>query len=174
MHKVFLKFLNYKKLNTWFKGSRGQKILLIVFGVAVVIYMTPQNDVIEGQASAIGGIGLEINSQYVVLYGINSLSPLLKCKRGKEKIACVQLATNNLASQIKNRYVKCERKTSVKKSLVTGYCLADGLDLSKFLVRNGWATAAIATTDEYLDEEVIARRELKGIWATHKTADPRQ
>jgi len=167
-----MRSINYKKARNWFKGPRGQKILLVIFGVAVIMYIAPQNDTLEGEATAAGGIGLNINSEYVLLYGIETLSPLLQCERAGIQMSCMVASTEELALQIKNRNVRCEKKISMKQGLTIAHCLADGLDLSKHLVKMGWATAAISVTEEYLSDEVMARKESRGLWSTHQSASP--
>ena len=161
-----------KNLGKWLKGPRGQRVLLIIFVIAFIVYMMPRQETLEGEAVAAGGTGLKFGQEYVALYGIASPSPLLDCERAGQAVNCMAATKAELADQVAGRTVRCEPVRSIQYAVPLGRCTADGLDLARYLVREGWATAALQLSDEYLAEEVAAREAGRGLWATNETASP--
>tara|TARA_Y100001970_G_scaffold294373_1_gene452117 strand:- start:21665 stop:22171 length:507 start_codon:yes stop_codon:yes gene_type:complete len=163
--------VNFKNnsIMSWFRGPRGQRSLLVLFGIGVIVYMIPQEDLIKGSAIATGGTGFRIEQHQIALYGVKSLPAKLECKRNASKVNCMKGTTSELSSQLHSREVICDNIKSTNQSLVYARCSSEGLDLAYHLVKSGWATADISLTDEYLAQEIEARKRQKGFWATYST-----
>jgi len=161
-----------KNIGKWLKGPRGQRVLLIIFVIAFIVYMMPRDETLEGAPIAVGGTGLKFAEEFVALYGVAAPAPTLYCERDGNTTSCLKAAADELAAQIEGRTVRCEPIRSVQFAMRLGRCTADGLDLSRHMVRQGWLAAAIQVTDKYLADEVAAREAGLGLWATNEIAWP--
>lgn len=156
----------------WLKGARGQRVVLVIFVIAAIVYFMPGNEITEGTAEAKSPVALQFGEDYVILYGVAAPDPTLQCTRDGTATPCILAAIEELGTQVKGRTVTCQPVRSMQFTLPFGRCSADGLDLARHMTREGWVVTALQYTDEYLTDEVTAREAGIGIWATNETAYP--
>lgn len=118
---------------------------------------------IEGGASAIDGDSLNMQ---IRLFGIDTPEAAQICKdvQGRE-YACGQVASDALASLIKDKTLSCEVKTRDRYGRPVATCYADDLDIGGTLVDQGLAVAFRRYSDKYVANEERARAAKRGLWA---------
>lgn len=69
-------------------------------------------------------------------------------------------------SELAGNWVVCRLTGAVSFDRVVGYCEANGQDLGRAMVREGWAKHAPDFSSSYAKEERVARANNLGIWST--------
>lgn len=131
--------------------------------IAMVIgTQSPENKALQGVAQISDGDSLRINRQRVRLIGIDAPELQQNCVKQGEDWACGQASKQALASKINSNAVTCvgERLDQYRRLLAT--CYLGREDLNAWLVREGWAVSY----NDYVIDEVLARRDRRGIWAS--------
>ena len=99
------------------------------------------------------------------LYGIDAPEIKQECKRNNKKYFCGVEATKFLQSLIKdNESVSCVNKKIDRYKRIVAVCYYLNEDLSKLMVRNGWAVAYRRYSKDYVDDENYAKENKLGIW----------
>ena len=87
------------------------------------------------------------------------------CKRNNIKYLCGVEATKFLQSLIKDdESVSCVNKKIDRYKRIVAVCYYLNEDLSKLMVRNGWAVAYRRYSKDYVDDENYAKENKLGIW----------
>lgn len=94
------------------------------------------------------------------LYGIDAPETRQACGT----IQCGRIATQKVENFISDKDFSCDVKSQDKYERLVAVCYADGKDIGRFLVENGYAQAFMH--DDYKKEEAIAKKEKRGFWAT--------
>lgn len=125
---------------------------------------------VAGHARVVDGDTLEIEGVKVRLEGIDapeSDQPCLLRKPGPpEFVRCGTQATEALVAAVGGKPVVCEggKVDFFKRLLAT--CYADGVDLNRWLVRNGHAVAYRKYSTRYVHAEEMSKLEKLGVWST--------
>lgn len=110
---------------------------------------------ITGPARVIDGDTLEVAGERVRLFGVDA--PEREDPRGPR-------ATAALVDLVDGRQVTCTPTGDTSYGRIVARCRAGGRDLGDALIRDGWAFAWRAYTDEYDAAEAEARKEGRGFW----------
>jgi len=137
-------------------------------GLAIVLVMLSWPAVcfgdVVGRALLIDGDTLEIHGQRIRLYGIDAPESGQLCRADDRPYPCGQIAALALADKIGERLVRCEERDVDAYGRVVAICYLGDEDLGAWLILNGWAFAYRRYSEDYLDEEGMARSERRGIW----------
>jgi len=106
---------------------------------------------------------LRISNTRVHLYGIYIPPTGRHCNRFQRPIVCAPRAALALDFKI-DGFVRCEIIERHPDRSVTGRCRVDELDLSAYLLEQGWALARPEAPFEYQALERIARHHNRGGW----------
>ena len=113
----------------------------------------------------IDGDTIHIGKTKYRLYGIDAPEIKQECKRNNKKYLCGVEATKFLQSLIKdNESVSCVNKKIDRYKRIVAVCYYLNEDLSKLMVRNGWAIAYRRYSKDYVDDENYAKENKLGIW----------
>lgn len=127
----------------------------------------------QGSLEAIDGDSLRDRKtrSEIRLYGIDAPEYHQTCtdQFGKS-YPCGQRAAEHLKELIGSATPSCTLLDRDQYGRFIGRCSADGRELNRLMVRDGWAVAYTAFSREYVPEEREARGENRGIWAG--TFDP--
>jgi len=111
------------------------------------------------------GDSMEIEGQRARLHGIDAFELQQTCldARGRPW-RCGVAAKAALAERAEEHPLQCIVLDEDEDGVYVARCLADGTDLSAYMVKAGLALADRARSDDYLDEEAEARRRGAGAW----------
>ena len=85
---------------------------------------------------------------------------------GGKRYSCGRSAREALKGFIGSRPVRCEGSQRGRYGRLIAACFdADGIDLNKWLVSQGWALAYRLYSKRYIPQEETARGDRRGIWA---------
>ena len=121
----------------------------------------------SGVPRVIDGNTIIINFRYIHLYGIEAPHIEQLCEIDESTWRCGWEATNALAHIVGRHWVTCQNMGSKMQGIIYATCLAgDILNINAWMVRNGWATASLQTSNQLKRLEELARQEQIGIWRT--------
>jgi endonuclease YncB( thermonuclease family) len=118
-----------------------------------------------GQASIIDGDTIEIHGTRIRFSGIDAPESRQTCEANGITYRCGQKAANALSDFIGIHTVNCNKTGMDRYHRVIAKCFADGVDLSSWMVANGWAIAYRKYSMDYVADEDHARNQKAGIWA---------
>ena len=113
----------------------------------------------------IDGDTIELNSEIIRLYGIDAPEMGQPCKRNNSPYDCGIAAKEHLKFILTGTKVKCTMKGKDKWGRYIGKCTADGEDISKLMVKHGWALAYRQYSSEYVKDEEFAKLNKLGMWS---------
>lgn len=121
---------------------------------------------IKGQATVIDGDTIEIARTRIRLHGIDAPESGQRCQDGRgQDYRCGQRAAFALADWIGRTNVSCEQRDTDRYGRVVAVCHARGTDINQWMVRHGWAVAYRQYSQDYVPDELAARRARAGLWA---------
>lgn len=123
---------------------------------------------LTGRPSVIDGDTIDIRNTSIRLYGIDAPESGQPCGDASGKAyTCGSKAAFALADRIGQGNVSCEARDRDSYGRIVAVCFltATGEDVNAFLVRSGWALAYRHYSSDDVDEEDVARRAKRGLWA---------
>ena len=154
------------------------KVFLLII-ISLIFFFFTYNDVksqeleiIEGKAIVVDGDTIKISSEKIRFSGIDAPESYYKgkeqfCLKREEKISCGELSKIFLIEKIGNQKVKCEieAKTDRYKRKL-GECFVEDKNLSRILVKNGYAFDYIKYSNKkYSIEQEYAKKNSLGLWS---------
>lgn len=138
----------------------GRTIALLAFSIGVARW---------GGASAevrvIDGDTLRIDAVTYRLHGIDAPELDQICERSNgEEWWCGVEAASALRRLIAGQAVRCQGEKKDSFQRIIADCEADGTRLNSWLVRNGLAWSYRKYSNDYIDDERVARERRVGIW----------
>jgi endonuclease YncB( thermonuclease family) len=106
---------------------------------------------------------LRVDGRTIRLYGIHIPPSGDTCRTDVLPIRCSSRAALALEFKIAD-FVRCTPVERHTDGTLTGWCRADGVDLSAYLLERGWALALPDAPFEYAALERIARQRSMGVW----------
>ncbi|ANY77306.1 hypothetical protein BB934_02935 [Microvirga ossetica] len=118
-----------------------------------------------GQASVIDGDTIEIAGTRFRLHGIDAPESSQICQdAGGRDYRCGQKSAFALADWIGRATVSCERRDTDRYGRVVAVCRVRGKDMNQWMIQQGWAVAYREYSQDYVPDELTARRVRAGIW----------
>lgn len=138
----------------------------IAFGIVACQGLAHGQEALTGQASVIDGDTIEIHGQRVRLWGIDAPEGRQQCTaaNGASEPAG-RRAANHLDEVIGDHVVRCADRGRDRYGRTIGACEANGADISRRMVQDGWAWAYVRYSRDYVDDEASARRDANGVWS---------
>jgi endonuclease YncB( thermonuclease family) len=115
----------------------------------------------QGAARIVDGDSIELDGLRVRLRGIDAPEYKQMCKRGGQDYACGRQSREALLRMTDRRTVACTGWRNDQYGRLLGDCSADGVDLNREMVAQGWAVAY----GDFEREEAKARSAKLGLWA---------
>ena len=119
---------------------------------------------IEGIARVVDGDTLEIGQTIVRLADIDAPELGQRCDGPRTLNRCGVVAARILAERIEDKVVRCEVTSIDDYGRSIARCEDRGVDLSEWLVREGYAMAFVRYSLRLVDAESEARDKLAGLW----------
>ena len=157
-----------------------KKKVIILIIICSIFFILTYNDVkseeikeISGNAQIIDGDTIKINSKKIRLHGIDAPEFKQMCKKPYLTIVfltftkdypCGKISTQKLQKKINNKVITCKILDIDRYKRLIGECYKRNLNLNSWLVSNGYAVAYRKYSKKYIQKEIIAKQEKKGIW----------
>ena len=140
--------------------------ILAAAGVAVLSLMPQaQAETVRGQARLLDGDTLEISGMAIRLHGVDAPETSQTCFDGSDRAyRCGEDALDGLRRFIGNRRVTCDGLEYDRYDRLIATCRAGETDLNRAMVRAGLAVAYRRYSEDYLEDELDAFKNGRGIW----------
>lgn len=112
----------------------------------------------------IDGDTVDVNGVRYRLEGIDAPEISQRCRAYSGTWNCGEAARDALVAMAAGKRVECIGDKTDSYGRVLGYCFADGRDLNREMVRQGYAWAFRKYSTTYIADEGIAHRNQRGIW----------
>ena len=122
---------------------------------------------ILGTARVIDGDSLTVGGLAVRLVGIDAPEGKQTCDRDGKTWACGEESANQLRILVADNRVECRGQGTDTYGRMLAVCWADGFELNKTMVEQGWATAFRKYSQDYVAEEARAKAQRRGIWSSN-------
>ena len=143
----------------------------VAVAVAIAIFGKEKSNH-PGEASSaiqavkvIDGDTIEVNSEKLRLYGIDAPEKGQPCRRNNTPYDCGTASKEHLEFLLSGAEVNCTKKGKDKWGRYVAECEADGEDVSKLMVRHGWAIAYRKYSTTYVEDEKFAQSNRLGMWS---------
>jgi len=119
-----------------------------------------------GIANITDGDTIKILNNSIRLYGVDAPEKKQKCIKNFKEYNCGQVATEALVNQIGGRQVTCKVQDKLDRyKRYIGVCFVEGVNLNKWLVRNGYVVAYRRYSKDYIYDEEYAKINRLGLWS---------
>jgi len=113
----------------------------------------------------IDGDTIEVESNKFRLFGIDAPERGQPCKRNNVPYDCGDASKAHLEFILTGSSVECKKNGKDRWGRYIGKCTADGEDISKLMIRHGWAVAYRKYSTDYVQDEIFAQSNKLGMWA---------
>ena len=141
-------------------------ILAVVALLALFYYSdrTP-DDLISGRAKVVDGDSLNFSNQRIRLFGIDAPEGKQMCidTTGADYL-CGRVAKIALSDFLGGQLIECQQIDRDQYDRIVARCFLDDQDIASWMVVNGHALAYREFSDDYIDEEDVARTMKRGMW----------
>ena len=139
---------------------------LIIIIILFVPRLHAQEPELAGQASVIDGDTIEIGYIKIRLHGIDAPESTQWCYDQKSvQYPCGRRAAIALSDFIGRGTVSCQPHDIDRYGRTIAKCRVRGLDIEKWLVKNGHAVAYRKYSSDYVADEIDAKSNQVGIWS---------
>ena len=141
-----------------------------IFYIIVIILLTSSSKVlaveISGTPRVIDGDTIKIINKRIRFHGIDTPEKKQVCIKNSKEYNCGKEATNALVKKIDGNSVVCKVQDilDIYKRYI-GVCFVGGINLNKWMVRNGYAIAYRRYSKHYIKDEDYAKINKRGLWA---------
>ncbi len=135
-----------------------------------VILLILSHKVIAGEISGFPNITdgdtIKIVNKRIRFHGIDTPEKGQICFKNSQNYNCGKVSTEALTKKINGKLVICKVKDRLDRyKRYIGVCFVDGVDLNKWMVRNGYAVAYKRYSEDYIEDEEYAKKNKLGLWA---------
>lgn len=133
---------------------------LLIPGPALAQTLSGLGQVVDGDSLSVGGISVR-------LFGIDAPEGKQTCDRDGTSWACGQESASQLRLLVGSNRVECRGQGTDTYGRTVAVCWAEGFELNKTMVEQGWATAFRRYSQDYVAQETRAKAERRGIWSSN-------
>ena len=146
-----------------------RKILIFKFLFLAIFFLLTyfnaySKNIIYGKARVIDGDTIHIKQKKIRLHGIDAPEIDQKCTYQKISWNCGIESKKFLLNLTYNKNIFCESKNKDRYKRYIAICFIDNLNINKVIVKSGWAIAYTYYSDDYINEENFAHKNMLGIW----------
>ena len=143
-----------------------QKIWISKLIISLVFFYCPAMvaQSINGKASIIDGDTIHVEKNKIRLYGIDAPEINQSCTINTIAWECGLDSSQALESIISENEVRCEIMEIDRYKRFVAKCYANKIYLNQYMVQNGWAIAYRYYSDDFINDEEIAKHKKIGIW----------
>ncbi len=139
--------------------------LFLVINICLIFFFIIYKNVKSYEIKIIDGDTIYLNGKKIRFSGIDTPELKQTCKKDDEIVNCGIEAKKLLIKIIGNNKIDCvnEGKDQYKRTLAE--CFVNGLSLSSYLVKNGYAFAYRKYSKKFVKDEDYARDNNLGMWS---------
>jgi len=127
----------------------------------------PASADVTGTVTVINGNTLEMQGQFIRLYGVDALDRQQVCRNGNNRLwPCGQQSIQALRQAIGGSPLRCEPLSRNNAGQIVAICKRSGDDINAWMISRGWAVADRTSTYDYLGAEQSAQSAGTGIWSS--------
>ena len=154
--------------------------LFLLISICLIFFFLTYNDVKSEEVKIISGIAkvtdgdtIRIEGKRIRFFGIDAPEKKQICKKNylkflifnfKKNYECGKVSSIKLKNKIKGKNIRCVVKKKDKYKRYLGICYLGKEDLSRWLVKNGYAVAYQKYSKKYLLDEQYAKNNTLGLW----------
>ena len=121
---------------------------------------------ISGFPSITDGDTIKIFNKRIRFHGIDTPEIKQICIKNSKDYSCGEEATTALIKKIGRKKVICKVQDKLDRyKRYIGICFTEGINLNKWMVRNGYAVAYRKYSKDYIEDENYAKRNKLGLWS---------
>ena len=121
---------------------------------------------ISGFPSITDGDTIKIFNKRIRFHGIDTPEIKQICIKNSKDYSCGEEATTALIKKIGRKKVVCKVQDKLDRyKRYIGICFTEGINLNKWMVRNGYAVAYRKYSKDYIEDENYAKRNKLGLWS---------
>ena len=121
---------------------------------------------ISGFPSITDGDTIKIFNKRIRFHGIDTPEIKQICIKNYKDYSCGEEATTALIKKIGRKKVICKVQDKLDRyKRYIGICFTEGINLNKWMVRNGYAVAYRKYSKDYIEDENYAKRNKLGLWS---------
>jgi endonuclease YncB( thermonuclease family) len=141
-----------------------------IFNVSVIILFISSFNVVAGEIFGLpritDGDTIKILNKRIRFHGIDTPETKQFCVKNSKEYRCGQEATNALKKKIDGKSVTCKVQDRLDRyKRYIGVCFLGGINLNKWMVRNGYAVAYRRYSKDYIEDENYAKKNKLGLWS---------
>ena len=137
---------------------------LITFFLILYSSASFSEKIIKGKAIIIDGDTIHIGKNKIRLHGIDAPEINQTCTIEKITWECGISSSKALERIISEKEVQCEIVDIDRYKRFVAICFVKNINLSQYMVQNGWAIAYRYYSDDFINDEKIAKNNKVGIW----------
>ena len=149
---------------------------ILTFFFLLIISNSANGMEISGIPKIIDGDTVHINEYKIRLKGIDAPEMKQLCKKDyfkfssvigfsfQKNYSCGITAKIKLENKIKNSLIRCVSSSRDRYKRYLATCYKDGVNLNKWMVKNGYAVAYTRYSKQYLIDENFAKDNKLGMW----------
>ena len=141
-----------------------------IFNTFIIILFILSLNAVAGEISGVpkitDGDTVKILNKRIRFHGIDTPEKNQICIKNSKEYNCGKEATNALVKKIDGNSVACKVQDilDIYKRYI-GVCFVGGINLNKWMVRNGYAVAYRKYSKDYNEDEDYARKNKLGLWS---------
>ena len=121
---------------------------------------------ISGFPSITDGDTIKIFNKRIRFHGIDTPEIKQICIKNSKDYSCGKEATTALIKKIGRKKVVCKVQDKLDRyKRYIGICFTEGINLNKWMVRNGYAVAYRKYSKDYIKDENYAKKNKLGLWS---------
>ena len=140
------------------------------FSIGLIILLLLSSKMLAGEISGVASITdgdtIKIFNNRIRFHGIDAPETKQICIRNLKEYYCGKKATTALVEKIDKRKVRCKVQNNLDRyRRHIGVCFVEGINLNKWMVRNGHAVAFRRYSKNYVKDETYAKKNKLGLWS---------
>ena len=143
--------------------------LILIFKLLFLLFIIFFNfsvfsKTIYGIANVVDGDTLHIEKNKIRLHGIDAPEIDQTCTINDKVWHCGLESTAALKKLVLNNNISCVVSDIDKYKRYIAECFINNKNINKFMVRNGWAIAYRYYSLDFVEDEILAKKDKIGLW----------
>ena len=140
------------------------------FNIGIVISLLLISKISAGEISGVptvtDGDTIKIFNKRIRFHGIDTPEKNQICLKNFREYKCGEKATMALIKKIDGKRIVCKVQNRLDKyKRYIGVCFIKGVNLNRWMVRNGYAVAYRRYSKDYIEDENYAKKNKIGLWS---------
>tara|TARA_B100001093_G_scaffold325785_1_gene310806 strand:- start:11 stop:478 length:468 start_codon:yes stop_codon:yes gene_type:complete len=138
--------------------------------IIIIILLISSSRILAGEISGVPSITdgdtIKISNKRIRFHGVDTPEKKQICIKNFQEYACGIEATDALIKKINGNQVLCKVHDRLDRyKRYVGVCFVRGVNLNRWMVRNGFAVAYRRYSRDYVKDEDYAKKNKLGLWA---------